>query len=74
MVKVRSHDSTDEKGHERGREEGGWRRRRTKGDAIDALLALGDNIARYKRHRSSRDAIEIANFSQIFARALLGRV
>lgn len=53
---------------------GGWRRRRTKGDAIDALLALGDNIARYKRHRPSRDAIEIANFSQIFARALLGRV
>lgn len=29
---------------EEGRE--GGRRRRTKGDAIDALLALGDNIAK----------------------------
>lgn len=43
---------------------GGGRRRRTKGDAIDALLALGDNIA---KHVGA--AIEIANFSQIFALA-----
>lgn len=61
---VRSHDSTDEKGHERGRE--GGRRRRTKGDAIDALLALGDNIAKCATQAASR-LIEIAEFfSQIF--------
>lgn len=40
---------------------GGGRRRRTKGDAIDALLALGDNIA---KHVGA--AIEIAEFFSNF--------